>query len=74
MENRVRKQIRLLLLQEDLKLKDLAVLLGEHLGKNYSYDSLSHRIGRKSLSYDEMVTIADILGYDIKFVRRENDH
>lgn len=73
MENQVRKQIKLLLVQEDLKLKDLAILLGERLGKNYSYDGLSHRIGRKTLSYDEMLLIADILGYDINFVKRQTE-
>lgn len=72
MENPVRKQIKLLLVQEDLKLKDLATLIGERLGKKYSYDGLSHRIGRKTLSYDEMLLIADILGYDIKFIRRDS--
>ena len=70
MENHVRKQIKLLLLQEDTMLKELAVKLSEKTGKNYTPDSLSHKIGRNSITYSEMVCIAEILGYEIQFVKK----
>ena len=70
MINHVKKQIKILLLQEDLMLKELANEMSEKLKKNYSPSSLSHKISRNSITYSEMVCIAEILGYDIKFVKK----
>ena len=70
MENLVKKQIKRLLLEEDLKLKELAFLLSEKYEKKYSPDSLSHKIARNSITYSEMVCIAEILGYEIKFIKK----
>ena len=41
-------------------------------GKKYAIDSFSHRLSRESLTYKEMLIIADILGYEIKFEKVEN--
>ncbi len=70
MENFVKKQIKLLLLQEDIKLKELAILMSEKTNKKYTPDSLSHKIGRNSITYSEMICIAEILGYEIKFIKK----
>lgn len=72
MENRVKKQVKMLLLQEDLTLKALGRKLEEATGKKYAIDSFSHRLSRESLTYKEMLIIADILGYEIKFEKVEN--
>ncbi len=71
MENYVKKQIKILLLQEDMLLKELVPILSEKTGKPYSPGSLSHKIARNSLSYSEMVCIAEILGYEVKFVKKQ---
>ncbi len=71
MDNFVKKQIKILLLQEDMLLKELASELTKKIGKNYSPDSLSHKIARNSITYSEMVCIADILGYDIEFIKKK---
>lgn len=70
MENYVKKQIKRLLLEEDLMLKDLAVEMSEKIGKTYSPSALSHKIARNSITYSEMVCIAEILGYEIKFIKK----
>ncbi len=70
MNNYVRKEIKKLLLEEDMMLKELASEMSQITDKNYTPDSLSHKIGRNSITYSEMVTIADILGYEIKFVKK----
>lgn len=70
MENRVKKQIKILLAQECYFVKELAKMLQEKTGKKYTSDSLSHRMARASVTYEEMLDIADVLGYDIKFVKR----
>ncbi len=73
MENFVKKQIKYLLVDGDITNKELAKMLSEKTQKKYTPDGFSHKLSRGSILYNEMVTIADILGYDIKFVRRENE-
>lgn len=72
MESRVKKQLKHLLLEEDLKIKDLMPLLKEKKGKEYSYNSFVQRLTRAAISYEEMFDIADALGYEIKFVKKNH--
>lgn len=62
-----REQIKVLLAQEVMTLKDLANALEKELGKKYTPDNLSHKLRKGSIPYNEMVVIAKILGYKIKF-------
>ncbi|OGI25680.1 MAG: hypothetical protein A2287_09265 [Candidatus Melainabacteria bacterium RIFOXYA12_FULL_32_12] len=63
----VRERIKSLLAQENLTIKQLAELLSERTGRPYSLQSISHRMLRGTLSFNEAEIIAEILGYDIKF-------
>ncbi len=67
----VREQIKVLLAKEKLKMKDLAILLQESTGKIYSLDSISHRLQRGTFTYNEVVTVAELLGYNISFVKKQ---
>ncbi len=67
----VREQIKVLLAKEKLKMKDLAILLQESTGKTYSLDSISHRLQRGTFTYNEVVTVAELLGYNISFIKRK---
>lgn len=58
--------IRILLKREDKKQKDLAVILTEKTDKKYTPGSLSQKINRGTITYNEVAMIADILGYEIK--------
>ena len=40
-------------------------MLSDRTGKNYTQQSLQHKISLSSLRYDEMETIAEMLGYKI---------
>ena len=48
----------------------MSKMFEEKRGVKCSADSLSHRIARSSITYEEMIDIADVLGYDIQFVKR----
>ena len=63
----VREQIKTLLAQENIKMKELAEKMQEKTGKNYSLQNLSHRLKRGTVSYNEVLLIIEILGYDLKF-------
>ncbi len=63
----VREQIKALLAQENMKMKELALKMQEITGKNYSLQNLSHRLKRGTVTYNEVLQISEILGYSIKF-------
>lgn len=67
MQMLVREQVKTLLAQEGIKMKDLAMKMEEISGRTYSLQNLSHRLRRGTLTYNEMLLIADILGYEISF-------
>ena len=67
MQMLVREQVKTLLAQEGIKMKDLAIKMEEISGRTYSLQNLSHRLRRGTLTYNEMLLIADIFGYEISF-------
>ena len=66
------EQIRLLLKREKYKQKELALALTEITGKKYTQGSLSQKMIRNSITHDEFIVIADILGYDVNVCKRES--
>lgn len=62
--------LKKILLDVNVSLTELAVALGKRLNKPYSLNNLSNKLRNETISHREMVIIADILGYDLKFVRR----
>ena len=48
-------------------------MLSEQTHKKYTPNGLSHKLSRGSILYNEMFIIADILGYDINFVKRQTE-
>ena len=68
-----REQIKILLAQEGLKQKDLAAMITEKTGKLCLPNSLSQKMGRGTLSYNDMLVIAELLGYKIQFVKDETN-
>lgn len=66
----VKEQIKTLLAQEGIKIKELAAIIEEKTGKKCSANSLSQKLGRETLTYNETLMIADLLDYDIAFIKR----
>lgn len=69
----VREQIKTLLAQESIKLKDLAAMISEQIGKNCAPNVLSRKLSRGTLSYNETLMIAELLGYDIAFIKKKDE-
>ena len=72
MNMKAREQIKSLLAAKNIKMKELCLLLSEKMGKNYSSNNLSNKLIRGSITYNEVLLIADILGYKITFVYTED--
>ncbi len=64
-------QIRAFLTMRGSNISKLAALLGEKLNKKYTRQNLSNKLRAGTLRYDEMLVIADILGFEIKFEEKK---
>ena len=64
-------ELKKILLDVNVSLTEVAAALGKRLNKPYSLNNLSNKLRNETITHREMLIIADILGYDIKFVRRE---
>jgi len=58
--------IKLLLAKENITQKELVRQICEFTGENYTPDAFSHKLNRGTMSYDEAIMIADILGYELE--------
>ena len=64
-------ELKKILLDVDVNLTELSQALAKRLDKPYSMQNLSNKLRNETITHREMLIIADILGYDLKFVRRE---
>lgn len=68
----VRKDIKSLLAKSDTTLKFVAEQIRIKTGRNISADNLSQKLRKGTLRYDDAVLIADILDYDLQFIKRNS--
>ena len=64
---KLKEQIKILLLERNMKMKDLAQALQIKLDKPFSATNLSARLKRESLTYREIIAVCEILNYQIEF-------
>lgn len=69
----VKEDIKILLVQESMTLTELAEELTQRTGKDYTVYGLSQKLQRSSMKYDEAKTIAETLGYKIRFEKSNID-
>lgn len=62
-----REQIKLLLGTRGMTMTALANAITAKTGEKYTLSNLSARMRRGSLSYNEVLTICEILDYEIEF-------
>ena len=68
MSIKVREQVKSLLGAKGVTMKEIALILAEKTGKNYSLANLSSKLKRGTLTYNEMLIITEFLGYTITFI------
>lgn len=69
MRLKAKEQVKVLLSQEGIKQKDLAEMMTKKTGHLYSATNISQKMSRGSLSYNEVMVIAEILGYDVQYIK-----
>jgi hypothetical protein len=67
----IKKEIKHLLVEQDLTLTELAQKISEIKGIDYAVQNLSKKINRETIPYKEVELIAEILGYKIEFVKEK---
>ena len=64
---KIKERIKALFVWRDITFTSFAEYMSKKTGTNYSQSSLSHKLARGTISFSEVIDIADILGYDIVF-------
>lgn len=67
-------ELKKVLLDVNVSLSELAQSLGKRLNKTYSMQNLSNKLRNETITHREMLIIADILGYELKFVRKNEQN
>ncbi len=67
MKNRLRDDIKILLLKNHMTMTELALKMSKLLNKNISQNGLSQKLGKESLRYDELIAILEILDYELEY-------
>lgn len=66
-----RAEIKYLLFKENSSITKIANEMAKITGKEYTMRSLSQKLLRGTLRADEYKLIVDILGYDVKLIKRQ---
>ena len=53
-----------------VKLKDINAEFNKRRGVDLGYPNFSNRLSRGTFKYQEVVTLLDIVGYDIQWIKR----
>ena len=73
MKLNAKETVKLLITKEGITQKDLVKLMTEKSAKSYNASGLSRKLNQGTITFNEVVFIADILGYDLVPNRRENN-
>ena len=70
-QNKIKERIKMLFTWRDVTYEEYARRMLVK-GKKISTSSLSHKLARETISFKEVIEIADTLGFDINFQPRNN--
>ncbi len=71
METEASKFVKSLLTYNGMTMEKLNTLLAEKTGVKYSAGGFRTKFGRNKITLQEAYYIAEILGYDLEFVRKK---
>ena len=69
----IRNEIKAQIIRAGYTMQEVVDVLSDVYGWSDSVSNLSNKLQRESLRYKEAVQLADVLGYDIQWVRRKTD-
>ena len=67
----IRNELKSYIVKEGLTMRELVDMLADEYGWSDSVPNFSGKLRRGSLRYSEAVELADVMGYDIVWVKRK---
>ena len=68
----VRNEIKAQIIRTGMTMREIVDLLADEYGWSDSVSNLSAKLQRESIRYEEVVELADVLGYDIVWQKRRD--
>ena len=69
----IREEIKSIIILSKSSMSEVVLQLNEHYGYKYSLPNLSKKLSKQTIRYKDVKDIASILGYEIKWVKKETD-
>ena len=70
-KERIRRLVRGFLQEQETSVYKLAKMLNEAYGRSASVSNLLNKFNRATFKTAELMDIADLFGYELKFVKKE---
>lgn len=70
----IRNEIRAQIVRARFTMQELVDRLADEYDWSSSVSNLSAKLQRESIRYKEVVELADVLGYDIVWAKRRDNH
>ena len=64
---KAKEQVKALASLKGVTLAQISEMISEKIQRNYSISSLSQKLSRGSIPYNEVMMIADILGFKVSY-------
>ena len=69
----IRNEIKSYIVREGMTMRELVEMLADEYGWSTSVPNFSGKLRRGSLRYSEAVELADVMGYDIVWMKRKRN-
>ncbi len=70
-KERIRRLVKDFLQEQNTSVYKLAKMLNEKYGRSGSVSNLLNKLARSTFKISELMDIADLFGYEIKFVKKQ---
>lgn len=67
----LKDEIKGYIVSKGYNVKSLNEAINKKNGTNFSYQNLTNKINKNSLKYTEILEIAEVLGYEIKWINKD---
>lgn len=68
----LRNELKALIAQNGATLKRVCEILSQKTGESYVGNNITNKLRRKTIKFEEVQEILDVLGYHIEFVRNKD--
>lgn len=68
----LRNELKALIAQNGSTLKRICEILSQKTNKSYVGNNITNKLRRKTIKFEEVQEILDVLGYHVEFVRNKD--